>query len=200
MTTRGASRRPKTMRTGSADFFQTNPACLDALVPFLPESPYPVWECAAGEGALVRGLLERGKLVVASDLLPEVPDGAPAASWWPQRSFLDWTPDEERVRWSCAVTNPPFSLKNQFLARAYDLGRPFAFLLPLTALEARARQDLFRRHGVEIVMLPGRVEFTTPHGKQGGSWFMTAWFTSGLGIGRALTFWRPETPQGVLQL
>ena len=33
------------------------------------------------------------------------------------------------------ITNPPFSLKDQFLAKCYESGLPFALIMPLTALE-----------------------------------------------------------------
>jgi len=97
-----------------------------------------------------------------------------------------WTPDS----FDLIVTNPPFSLKGEFLERAYLLGKPFAFLLPLTTFEGLKRQALFRRYGLEVVLFDRRINFETPSGRGGGSWFATAWFTWGLGIGRQLSFER----------
>jgi hypothetical protein len=83
-------------------------------------------------------------------------------------------------------------LKDEFLARCYGLGIPFALLLPLTALEGIKRQSLYRKHGLELILLPRRVKFETPSGEGAGSWFATAWFTNKLRIGKELTFWEDK--------
>jgi hypothetical protein len=90
--------------------------------------------------------------------------------------------------YDCIITNPPFSIKQQFLERAYMLGKPFAFLLPLTTLETKKRQDLFRLYGLEIILLDRRINFFTPSGMVSSAWFATAWFTWGLNIGKQLSF------------
>lgn len=74
------------------------------------------------------------------------------------------------------MTNPPHSRKADFLACASELDRPFALLLPLTALEGRTRQFYYRTFGVELVFLPERVHFETPSGGASHSWFPVAWF------------------------
>jgi hypothetical protein len=156
------------LQKGHPDDFQTPPEALRPLLPYL-EKGCRVWECAAGKGYLVEALRQQGYSVVASDK---------------ERSFLIWQP----AQFDCIVTNPPYSLKNQFLERAYSFGKPFAFLLPLTTLETVKRQSLFRRHGLEIILLDKRIHFETPNAMGSNSWFATAWFTHGLGIGRQLTF------------
>jgi hypothetical protein len=77
------------------------------------------------------------------------------------------------------------------------LGRPFAFLLPFTTFEGKARQALFREYGVQVIFLPKRVNFETPSGKTDGtSWFPTAWFTHGLNLPQDLLFWNPGDGPG----
>jgi hypothetical protein len=84
---------------------------------------------------------------------------------------------EMDLRHDAIVTNPPYSIKDPWLERCYELGKPFALLLPLTALEGIKRQALYRKYGLDVLFLPRRVEFTTPSGKKGGAWFPVAWFT-----------------------
>ena len=133
-----------------------------------------IWECACGKGNLVRELELHGYSVVGTDILTGT-------------SFLgNWEPD----KWDCIVTNPPYSLKQRFLERCYRLGKPFALLLPLTTLETPSRQALFREFGLEVIFFDKRINFETPSGKGSGSWFATAWFTWGLGIGKEMTFVR----------
>lgn len=156
---------------GRPDDFQTPPAALKPLLPFLKED-WVIWECAAGKGNLTRGLQEAGFDAISTDILVEDFD------------FLTQKPDV----FDCIITNPPFSLKQQFLERAYSIGVPFAFLLPLTTFETAKRQKLFKEYGLEVIFFDKRINFETPDGGGKGSWFATAWFTWGLQIGKELNF------------
>lgn len=163
--------RPEAQKTVGADDYQTPVEALLPLCLYLPND-WTVWECAAGNGNLVRGLQEHGYKVIATDILSG-------------QNFLMWEPAES---WDCMITNPPYSLKQQFLERAYLLGKPFAFLLPLTTFETPKRQVLFKDYGLEVIFLPKRINFETPNGKGSGAWFAVAWFTWGLNIGKQLVF------------
>ena len=155
----------------STDDFQTPPAALKPLTPYLKKE-WLIWECAEGEGNLTEALIKEGYNVIATDILTG-------------QDFLTYHPD----RFDCIITNPPYSLKQQFLERAYSLKKPFAFLLPLTTLETTKRLYLFQKHGIEIIFLNERINFVMPRKKkQSKSWFASAWFTNGLGIGKQLVF------------
>lgn len=154
----------------SPDDFQTPREAIYPLLPWL-KPDWVIWECAQGKGYLIQALREHGYEVIGTDILTD-------------QDFLKWEPE----RYDCIITNPPYSLKQKFLIRAYRLGKPFALLLPLTALETKARQDLFARHGVEIILFDKRINFYVPSGKESKSWFATAWFTNWLNVGQALTF------------
>jgi len=156
--------------TGSPDDYQTPPEALEPLIPYLRKS-WLIWECAQGEAYLTKALLERSYRVIGTDILTG-------------EDFLTWQPDI----YDCIVTNPPYSIKYRFLSRCYELGKPFALLLPLTTLETRKRQALFSKYGVEIIFLPSRVNFIVPSGDGSSSWFATAWFTNGFNIGQQLNF------------
>ena len=173
------------MKKGSSNDFQTPGEALWPLFPYLPKS-WTVWECAAGDGNLVREFERRGYTVTASDILEatdiQIDDHTTHRPL--SRDFLRWAPDN----FDCIVTNPPFSLKQQFLERCYSLGKPFALLLPLTTFETPKRQALFRKHGVQVIFFDKRINFTTPSGEGSGSWFATAWFTWGLNLPHDLNF------------
>ena len=159
------------MRQGSPDDFQTPKEALIPLLPYLKRE-WITWECACGNGNLVRGLKEYGQMVFGTDILT----GA---------DFLTQTPNN----FDCIITNPPFKYKQQFLQRCYELGKPFALLLPLTTLETKKRQDLFAKYGLEIILFDKRINFETPNKvEKSSSWFATAWFTNGLNIGKQLSF------------
>lgn len=143
-------------------------------MPYLPLD-WTIWECACGKGYLAEALRRTGRTVIASDKM----DG---------RDFLGWQPPD----WQTAVTNPPFSLKTEFLERAYSLGKPFAFLLPLTALESQPRQGLFREKGLQLLVLDRRIRFETPHQNRSHPWFSVAWFCWRLNRPQQLNFVDPN--------
>ena len=70
------------------------------------------------------------------------------------------------------ITNPPYSLKDEFLKKCYEWKKPFALLLPITALEGKVRGEMYRENGIEVLVLDGRVEFM----EKSGNWFNTSWF------------------------
>jgi hypothetical protein len=182
----GLTRKPKTMGASGDEShgdFQTDPAALEPLFYYIPKS-WRVWECAAGDGNLVRGFEEAGYTVFGTD------------KYYSGHARVDYLTQYPRGfgNWDIAITNPPFKYKDSFLARAYEIGRPFAFLLPLTALEGQKRQALYRQHGLQVIVLNRRVKFLTPGKKEGGAWFAVAWYTWGLGLPESLIFWDPTNP------
>jgi len=140
-----------------SDNFQTPPIALKPLVPYLKRG-WTIWEPAEGKGNLSNALREMGFKVVGTDILTG-------------HDFLSCAPPE----FDCIITNPPYSLRYEFIERCYELGKPWAMLMTLTTLEGR-RQTLFEKHGVELLLLNKRINFETPSGSGSGAWFPVAWF------------------------
>lgn len=169
-----ASKKYKNMSKNGTDNVQSPPEVLDPLIPYLNKK-WVIWECACGDGNLVDRLLKDKFKVKWSDIVRD-----------PKEDFLTWEP---RGGYDAIITNPPYSLKDEFLERAYTLKKPFAFLLPLTAFDSEFRRRLFRRFGVQVLFMDGRVNFEMPNkGKQGRSWFTTAWFTYKMNLPEQLNF------------
>ena len=138
----------KLMGRNHSDELYTPDTALDILLPYLPKDK-TLFECAVGTGKLKDKMERDGYEVVTSD------------------DFFNEYPEYDIL-----VTNPPFSLKDSFLEEAYKRGKPFAILLPITALEGLKRQRMYREHGIEILFPLRRTDF---NGK-GSPWFYTAWF------------------------
>lgn len=175
--------KPKINRPGDInapaayDACQTPPCALDPLLPYLPRE-WTIWEPAAGEGSIVESLFDGGFLqgrVAVSDIVMG-------------QNFFDYEPD----RWDCLVTNPPYSIKYQWLERCYSLGKPFALLMPVETLGAARAQACFIEHGLQLILLNRRVNFKMPNKGWDGSsaQFPTAWFCSGLPLPSQITFGR----------
>lgn len=158
------------MAQGRPDDFQTPPIALAPLVPYLHGT---IWECACGKGNLSDELHRNGFDVIATDLYTEL-QGVDFLTSFRECDFI--------------VTNPPFSHKDQFLSRCYELGKPFALLLPVTSLGGQRRQNIYRKHGLQIMMLGQRLHFETPSGKGSGAWQEHAWFTNWLNLPEDIVF------------
>lgn len=137
----------KTNVSDPRDRCQTPAYALDPLRPYLPAAA-TIWEPSAGEGSLVRTLTHIGHTVIGSDLLTG-------------QNFFKWKPTEP---WDLIVTNPPYSVKYDYLARCYGLGKPFALLVPVETIGAGRAQKLFRDFGgPELLLLDKRVNFKMPY-------------------------------------
>jgi hypothetical protein len=173
--------KPKSNQAGDIytpmgyDACQTPPEAINPLLPYLSQD-WTIWECAKGEGGIVEALYDSGfQSLTGSDLLTG-------------ENFFEYEPSQ----WDCIVTNPPYSIKYQWIERCYALGKPFALLLPVETLGAKTAQEFFRKCGLEVIFLDRRINFKMPNkGWEGSSaQFPTAWFTYGLNIGQGMTFAR----------
>jgi len=172
MTPETNSKRPKSQRTGSPDDFQTPTEAIGPLLPLLPKG-CTVWEPACGNGNLVRAFIHQGFNCIGTDIKTG-------------HNFIEKNLENS---YDCIITNPPFSIKHEFLKTCNARRKPFALLLPLSTLESQKRQKLFNDYGLEIILLNKRVNFETPNQvKNSCSWFATAWFTWGFNLGRQLVF------------
>lgn len=70
------------------------------------------------------------------------------------------------------ISNPPYSVKNKVLEKLYELGKPFAMLLPLTTLESKYRGSLFRKYGIELLVIDKRIEYL----RENNVWFNSSYF------------------------
>jgi len=144
------------IKQGPNDELYTPRYAVLPLIKYIPKDKI-IWECTDfGESEITKTFNEFGYNVVAS-----------------YKDNLDFLNDKPKFQFDIIVTNPPYSKKNEFLERAYELGKPFAFLLPLTTLEGRFRGRLFREYGVEVLILDKRINFLK---QKKNIWFNTSWF------------------------
>lgn len=162
------TKKPKLLMNGHSDEMQTPEVAINPLLPYLKKD-WIIWECAWGGGSLAGHLKKHGFKTIGSK----------------ETDFLD---EKLTHKFDCIITNPPYSLKEEFLKRAYELGKPFAFLMPLTALEGKARGNLYRKYGIQLIVPNKRINFITPSGKGSGAWFQVAWYCWKLNLPKDLNF------------
>lgn len=157
---------------GRSDIFQTPPHAVRMLSGFIPKE-WKIWEPACGEGQIVNTLREEGRRVIDTDI---------------QTGFDFLSSLRPRPEYDMLVTNPPYTTKDKWLARCYELGKPFALLLPITALGEQKRVAMFKKNGIQLIMPPERIMFRSPNGTEDGTWFYSAWFCHGLNLPHQITF------------
>ncbi len=158
------TKKPKLLMNGHTDEIYTPKYAIYPLLSYLKRDTI-IWECAYGTGALAKHFKSLGYEVVGNG-----------------ENFFD-----TNLNCDIIITNPPYSLKEQFLKRAYEINKPFAFLLPLTGLEGKERGKLYRKYGIQLIIPDCRIDFITPnHGKS--AWFAVAWFTYKFNLPKDLMF------------
>ena len=110
-------------------------------------------------------------------VLPDIQAGG----WQVERSsledgqnFFEYEPKEYDI----IISNPPFTQKDEVLKRLYELGKPFAILLPLNSLQGVSRYKYFKQ-GIQLLAFDKRIGFHNPGNMQEfkkGSSFATAYF------------------------
>lgn len=186
-------------RNGSPDDFQTPIFALDPILPLINRE-LPVWDPSCGRGNLVAAFRRNGFWAIGSDVEvfsnsvaePDMIGDFLHTGW---EAVCNHVPMLDPGMIPTIVTNPPYSVKDEFISRCYKLGCPFALLMPITAIEGRKRQPLYRKYGVHIIALPKRVNFETPSGEGSGAWFPVAWYTYKLqmpyyGMLSTIEFWQ----------
>jgi hypothetical protein len=151
------------------DEYYTPVEAVEFILPYIPTKVNRIWECTAVTGSnIVRVLRQTGYSVIETHINTGF-------------DFLRSAP----IDFDMVISNPPYSKKDEFLQRMFELKKPFMFLLPITALEGVKRHKLFKEHGIQLIIPDCRFKFK-PGGS--GAWFQTSWFTFGLNLERDLNF------------
>jgi hypothetical protein len=165
-------------KPGAHDRCQTPAYGVIPIVGAIPGHPSNsvIWEPAAGEGYMARALESYGWRVIGTSIETG-------------QDFFDYVPDEP---WDVIITNPPYSLKPEWIERCFILGRPWALLLPVTALGNKAVQNALAKYdNVAATFFYPRIDFKMPEkGWDGkGSHFSTFWLSWGFDVSGNLEFY-----------
>lgn len=136
------------------DRFQTPNYATDLIIPFLKARKFTtIWECACGDGKIVQRLTENGFSVYPSDIKKS--DG------WVNNHISNFLIDKEPYsEYDCIVTNPPLSIKYEFIEKAFEYKKPFAFLI--NADYSQKTIELIRR-GCQKLVPTSRIAYITPN-------------------------------------
>ena len=140
-------------RTSDGDECYTPSNQVSPLLPFIDKSKTWYEPTSGKSSQMLDGFTELGV-----DIRPSF-----------DKDFFECGPEDI---YDGVISNPPYSLKDKFIEHCYNLGKPFALLLPVAAFQGVKRGKLFRELGISALVYNNRVDFT---GK-GSPPFGVAWF------------------------
>lgn len=144
------------MKTEKNDEIYTPKEAIIPILKYLDKTKI-YWECTDfGDSNIKKVLVENGFKVIATN-----------------KEEFDFLKDDPSFKFDVIITNPPYSIKNKFIKRCYELNKPFLLLLPITALEGKERNRLYKENGLEIIVLNKRINFMK---EKKNVWFNTSWF------------------------
>ena len=146
------------MKKEKNDELYTPEYAIFPLLKYLPKN-IKIWECTDyGESNITKVLKDNGYEVIST-----------------HKKDFDFLNDETDFEFDMIITNPPYSLKDEFIKKCYEYNKPFALLLPLTSLEGINRGKMYRENGIELLVFDRRCNFIYDNAKK-SNWFNTSWF------------------------
>lgn len=141
------------------DEYYTPPILARAIVPYVPKDKVVWCPFDTEDSEFVIRLRENGNKVIATHI-------------WNGQNFFTYEPTEH---YDMIISNPPFSKKIEVFKRLFDLGKPFAMVMNLVALNYINVCNLFLDKGVQLLIPDKRVSYDG-----GGVSFSSAYFCKGI--------------------
>ena len=160
------------MQKPKKDNFETPYYAVKPLLKYI-KPKWTIWEPTdtTGKSQITKALKDHGCKVVSTD-----------------KTKFDFLVDIPDFEFDCIITNPPYSLKDDFISKCFTYsytGRntKWALLLPITALEGIKRGEMFRDElDFGVMVFDRRIEYMNK-----SVYFNTSWFCYGI-LPRQLIF------------
>jgi hypothetical protein len=129
------------------DLAETHPLTTQTILSTLdPFKGRNILDPCCGKNMMANELRNHGHNVICRDLFS-------------LEEHHDFLVDSLPLNTGFIVAHPPFTMKRAFLERCYDLGKPFALLLPLLSLGTEAIGELLHKNGCEVRIIIGVQHF-----------------------------------------
>lgn len=153
------------------DFYATSPEAINILLTHISLKNRVIWECAAGQGHLIKGLLDAGvhpESIQATDLYiyqNKIIDFPITKLDFLKFHLCDSCDRRDSYLMldgkdiDVILTNPPYKYSYEFIYRAIKLLYPqslICFFLPIRYLEGIKRKKLFEQYPPEFVIISSK--------------------------------------------
>ena len=184
--------KKKSKKGNKGDIMYTPHYGIEPIFNLTPKH-WKIWEPSCGSGNIVNYYKDRGSQIIGTEIEKGYdyfckkftpPKNLKELKWTNIFAGLDFFTTEPPAGTDCIITNPPYSMKTEFLARCIELNKPFALLMPYTASESMERNELWNSVDLEMIFTNKRIEFMSD--TKSNIHFPTAWFCVGFGL-RSIT-------------
>ena len=126
---------------GKNDEFKTLPYCVTPILEFIPEDKIVWCPFDKHDSEFVKIISKTNKVVYS-----HIDTG---------QDFFEYEPEE----WDLIISNPPFTNKREYFARALSFNKPFALIMTNTWLNDAAPKQLFEEKDLQLLMFDKRMKF-----------------------------------------
>lgn len=155
----------------------TPPEDAKKILKFIPKE-WVIYECCWGDGTMATAFRDEGYTVVGGKDIDFFTHDSP---------FVN-----DLSEYDVVITNPPFNNNKDFLRKAIETKKPFAFLCRIEHLGGVSAYDLFKDLTIQIVIPEKRINYITPKVREGiqvaGSPFHSCWITYGLQLEKDILY------------
>ncbi len=131
--------------TSSSDEWYSPQSIVDMIVPYILKSGYKKIWCPfdMADSNFVMTFKDKGLDVTYGHICTG-------------QDFFNY----EEPQGEIVVSNPPYSKRNEIFQRLYEMNVPFALVMNFNGLfDSKKRLELFKQHGIEIIIPRGRMKF-----------------------------------------
>jgi hypothetical protein len=131
------------------EVYYTPESALQIIEPYIKDFKC-IWDPASGiEHQPVKDYFEsKGHRVVVSDIYMGTDN--------------DFLTCKTKKRYDIIITTPPYSLRKDFIKRAIELRKPFAFLVPLNVLDSKTIRGFVKEYKISLIFPQDTVNFYSP--------------------------------------
>ena len=171
----GSTLQDRVREASEYNQFATPSYGTEILIPYLKQKGFQyAWEPACGLGHISKVLEENDINVFQSDI--NIFKGNEEKTHKLDFTVQTELPDKNI---EAIITNPPYSIKDDFIKKCYEFGKPFALLMTVRALGAKDRVNMYMEYGIELLVPDRRINYIYHLDKE-RNWFHSAWFCHGI--------------------
>ena len=151
---------------GKTDEWYTPASAVEPIIKYITQHSVVWCPFDTEESNFVKLLRQRGFQVISS----HIDEG---------QDFFTYEPKQ----WDIIVSNPPYSIRNEILAKAISFNKPFALLMNTNGLfDSKIRFDMFKAINFSLYYLRGRVNYMKEYGllEKSSPPFQSAYICRGL--------------------
>jgi len=138
-------------KKGVSDEWFTPSSAVESIVNSLPKDCIIWCPFDTSDSNFVKILIKNGYKVEFSHIDIEGGD------------FFEYEPK----KWDIIVSNPPYSIRNKILEKAFSFNKPFALLMNTNGLfDSKVRWEMFTKNSFSLFYLKGRVNYMKDFGVQ----------------------------------